>query len=96
MGSNGPCTVSGNLPEDVCYQNKSARVIIHINNAKCKKMVKATQLKVHRTIVASAIDMNGDKKQWTDKQVVIEGEFESPVAKQEPNIGELLIRYDTM
>jgi len=50
----------------VCYQNKEAKVIIHINNAECKKMVRATQLKLHRTITASAIDMKGEKKEWKD------------------------------
>jgi len=86
IGSNGTCTLSGNLPSDVCYQNQMANVVIHINNGQCKKMVKKTQLKVHRTIIARAIDINGQRKEWNDKQVVMAGEFDSVVAKQEPNL----------
>jgi len=30
--------------------------------------------------------MNGQQKEWNDKQVVMAGEFDSVVAKQEPNL----------
>jgi len=86
-GSNGPCTVSGNLPSDVCYQNQAANVVIHVNNGECKKSVKKTQLKVNRTITATAIDPSGKAHQWNDKQCVMYKEFPTPVAKQEPNLG---------
>ena len=49
-------------------------------------MVKKTQLKVHRKISAKAMDINGQQKEWTDDQVIAAGDFNSPVAKQDPNI----------
>lgn len=58
-GTNGPCTVSGNLPSDVGYQKQLCKVLIYINNAQCKKMVKKTELKLHRTISAKAMDISG-------------------------------------
>lgn len=49
-------------------------------------MVKKTQLKVHRKITAKAIDVQGNAKEWNDNQIVMAGEFDSQVAKQDPNI----------
>ena len=59
-------------------------------------MVKKTQLKVHRKISAKAMDINGQQKEWTDDQVIAAGEFNSPVAKQDPNIStqEFNVRMD--
>jgi len=62
----GPCTVSGNLPSDVALMKGLAKINLYVNNGQCKKMVKKTQLKVHRKIKACAIDITGQKKEWTD------------------------------
>lgn len=70
----------------MAYQNQNAKVVIHINNGQCKKMVKRTQLKVYRTITAKAMDCNGQQKEWSDKQCVMAGEFQSPVAIKDPNL----------
>ena len=82
----GPCTVSGHFPSDVAQQKGDAKLVLFINNAQCKKMVKKTQLKVHRKITAKGMDISGQQKEWTDDQVIAAGEFNSPVAKQDPNI----------
>lgn len=58
-GSNGPCTISGNLPSDVALMKGLCKVLVYINNAQCKKMVKKTQLKVHRKMTAKAVDISG-------------------------------------
>ena len=62
----GPCTVSGYFPSDVAVQKGDAKLVLFINNAQCKKMVKKTKLKIHRKIAAKAIDINGAQKEWTD------------------------------
>ena len=66
LTATGPCTVSGNLPVDVALCKQMVKVVIYINNANCKKMVKKTQLKVHRKITAKAVDIMGVQKEWTD------------------------------
>lgn len=59
-------------------------------------MVKKTQLKIHRKISAKGMDITGQQKEWTDDQVVAAGEFNSPVAKQDPNIStqEFMVKMD--
>ena len=75
MSKTGPCTVSGHLPCNISFIGQEAKIVLNVNNAQCKKMVKKVQLKIHRKIVAKAIDMQGQQKEWTDDQVVLAGEF---------------------
>jgi len=62
----GPCTIKGNLPEDVALIKSKAKVYLYIDNSKCKKMVKKTMLKVHRKMSVKANDVTGVEKEWTD------------------------------
>jgi len=43
-------------------------------------------LKVHRKITAKGVTIKGEKKEWQDNQIIMTGEFQSLVAKQDPNI----------
>ena len=53
----GSCTVSGHFPSDVAQQKGDAKLVLFVNNAQCKKMVKVTKLKVHRKISAKGMDI---------------------------------------
>ena len=84
--STGECIVSGTLVRDVAFVKDQVRLVMYVNNSKCKKMAKMTKLKVHREIRARAVTIHGEVKEWHDKQVVMAGEFKAPVAKQDPNV----------
>jgi len=72
----GEAKLSGQLLTPRANQNVEAMLKISIDNSKSEYFVKSIQFDLKRTIIAYANNVNNEKKEFKDEQIVMSGKFQ--------------------
>ena len=65
--TNGPCSVTGELPNPNVYQGLMLSLKVLVNNSQCKKDVVKVTLKLHRAMKCLGRTIKGDQKNWENE-----------------------------